>query len=331
MGVRRLLGRVRRRVTPRRPRPAILMYHRVASLRHDPWELAVAPARFAEQIAFLARHRTPLAMPELVRRLEAGTLPANAIGVTFDDGYRDNLVQAKPVLARHGVPATVFLATGYIGGEQPYWWDELALMILEAPGPVSDAQVCRGVQVPLVWGGMEPADLDPAWRGWDEPRTARQRAYVTLWSQMQVTTVEERKRVLAAMRPRFPISPDPLSLPMRVDEVRTLLEGGVMTVEAHTVHHASLTDTPDAEGRDEIAESAAHCRAWSGYPVEGFAFPYGNYNAAAADAVRAAGLRWACTTEGLFLETKGSADYLALPRLTPTNAPMESFARMLTG
>ena len=330
MGMRRLLGRVRRRLTPRRPRPAILMYHRVASLRHDPWELAVDPLRFEEQIAYLAQHRTPLPMPELVRRLKAGTLPPDAVGVTFDDGYRDNLVNAEPVLARYGVPATVFLATGYIGREQPYWWDELAAMILESSGPVHDAQVCSGVTLPLQWSDMEAFDLDPSWRGWDEPRTARQRAYVALWSRMQTTTTDERLAVLAAMRPRFPISPDRLSLPMLVEEVQRMLHGGVMAVEAHTVHHASLTDVSPVEGREEIAQSAAQCREWSNRPIEGFAFPYGNYSTAISAEVKAMGLLWACTTEGSFLNGP-SPDLFALPRLTPTNAPMENFARMLTG
>src|SRR5216683_863200 len=98
MPVTRLISRMRATIRPRRPRPVILMYHRVAFARHDPWGLAVDPERFEEQIAYAKQHRTPMSMEELVDRLRSKTLPANAIAVTFDDGYRDNLVNAKPVL-----------------------------------------------------------------------------------------------------------------------------------------------------------------------------------------------------------------------------------------
>ena len=55
-----------------------------------------------------------LSLPDLVSRLERGTLPANAAAVTFDDGYADNLSEASPRLLEAGVPATLFVATGFL-------------------------------------------------------------------------------------------------------------------------------------------------------------------------------------------------------------------------
>ena len=52
-------------------------------------------------------------------------LPENAIAVTFDDGYRDNYLNAFPILKRYSVPATIFLATGVIGSERSLWHDEI--------------------------------------------------------------------------------------------------------------------------------------------------------------------------------------------------------------
>jgi hypothetical protein len=57
-----LLDRLRRRLLPRPVRPLILMYHRVAALRVDPWELAVHPEAFAAHLAILRDTRQPLAM-----------------------------------------------------------------------------------------------------------------------------------------------------------------------------------------------------------------------------------------------------------------------------
>jgi peptidoglycan/xylan/chitin deacetylase (PgdA/CDA1 family) len=68
--------------------------------------------------------------------LESGRLPANAAAVTFDDGYADNLKAAKPRLQRAGAPATVFIATGYVGERREFWWDELARIILESDSAI---------------------------------------------------------------------------------------------------------------------------------------------------------------------------------------------------
>src|SRR5438045_3041258 len=175
----------------RRPHPVILMYHRVADVRHDPWGLAVAPERFDEQIAYLKQDRTPMSMEEFVQRLRNKNLPANAVAVTFDDGYRDNLVNAKPVLARYGVPATLFLATGFVDQDTPFWWDELATMILSSTQPVHDRQELAGDVVTLDWGEAELSDLAGEWRAWDEPPTPRQRAYLDIWRSLRLATTEQ--------------------------------------------------------------------------------------------------------------------------------------------
>ena len=104
---------------------AVLHYHRVASVETDPWRLAVEPARFAEHLEVIASRFRPLALPELIRSTGKARIPSGAVSVTFDDGYRDNLEVAKPLLERYGVPATVFVITGYLDSECDFWWDEL--------------------------------------------------------------------------------------------------------------------------------------------------------------------------------------------------------------
>ena len=134
----RLLGQLRRRLWPQRPRPVILMYHRVASPRVDPWDLAVQPERFAAQLEVLRATRRPLAMSEFVDRARRGRLPDDAVAITFDDGYADTLTQARPRLARAGIPATLFLATAFVGQRLEYWWDELARGLLIDDGATPD-------------------------------------------------------------------------------------------------------------------------------------------------------------------------------------------------
>lgn len=329
MGIRRFARKVRSRLRPRRPRPAILMYHRVLACDKDVWDLCVSPERFAQQMAYLRKHRSPMPMDELTDRLRNNTLPSNAIGVTFDDGYLDNLVQAKPILTHHGIPATVFVATSFTGDVHPFWWDELGGMTLQASDPLQLTISVAQQNVTLSWNAPEPGDADRAWRGWDPPQTGRQRAYLAVWSRLQSATPEERCRVLQTLRGHLQAPPDPLGLPMTEAQIQELVRGHLVAVGGHTVHHQALTDLDRAACQREIEESAAQCRAFSGQPVRGFAYPFGNFDEEVCKDAAASSFSWACTTESAFLDD-ADWDPFTLPRLTMTNMSMRRFADLLS-
>lgn len=113
-------------------RPAgaiILMYHSVA-----PAEMAayiepanrVDPRTFERQMAFLAAERRVVALSELVAQIVRGASPAaGTVCITFDDGYRDNLTVAAPILEKYRLPATLFLATGFVERREAQWSDTL--------------------------------------------------------------------------------------------------------------------------------------------------------------------------------------------------------------
>ena len=306
------------------------MYHRVAAVRHDPWALAVHPERFEEQIAYIRRHRTPLSMEQLVERLLSNTLPANAVAITFDDGYRDNLLHARPVLARYAVPATVFLATGFMNQSAPFWWDELATMILGSTHPVRDQQVWAGENVTLNWADPEDLDIAGDWRGSDEPQTARQRAYLEIWRMLRRIPAEERGRAMNTLRHHLGTTHDPLERPMNSDELRDLLCDGLIQLGGHTVTHPSLPLLSREESRREIDGSVSLCRTLAGKCVQGFAYPYGDFNSDVRNDVVSLGLSWVCSTQSSFLDSK-QPDLHALPRVAVPNAPIRAFVGLVTG
>lgn len=107
----------------------ILMYHSVADEAEarfvEPGN-RIAPAAFERQMAFLAAHRRVVALSALVDDIARGlTPPAGTVCITFDDGYRDNLTIAAPILAQHRLPATLFLATGLVERGENQWSDTL--------------------------------------------------------------------------------------------------------------------------------------------------------------------------------------------------------------
>jgi peptidoglycan/xylan/chitin deacetylase (PgdA/CDA1 family) len=113
----RALERVRRR------RSVVLGYHGVGEsrLRDDPSLLQVSPARFRMQLELLrdAGFRF-VTMAEFARRAgDAAPEPGLAV-VTFDDGMRNNHAVALPILSEYGIPATVYVTIGFIGGYSPW-------------------------------------------------------------------------------------------------------------------------------------------------------------------------------------------------------------------
>jgi peptidoglycan/xylan/chitin deacetylase (PgdA/CDA1 family) len=116
-----------------RPALIVLTYHRVLPAP-DPMLTAEPDAGlFEAQMTFLARYMVVLPLVEALRRLEAGTLPRRAIAITFDDGYANNAQVALPILRRLGLPATFFIATGYLDGGC-MWNDAVIETLRRCPG-----------------------------------------------------------------------------------------------------------------------------------------------------------------------------------------------------
>jgi len=104
--------------------PIILLYHQISDLPAalDPYGISVTPDDFARQMAYLHDNGyRVMRLSDAVRALRDGeTLPQKAVTITFDDGYRDNLTHALPVLQRYDFPATVYLVAERVG-ESAVW------------------------------------------------------------------------------------------------------------------------------------------------------------------------------------------------------------------
>ncbi len=114
-------GDVTPRDVPGRGMPLVAMYHSVEPYLRDPYRVTVSPARFQEQMTWLARRgRRGVSMRDLLTARAAGH-GHWLVGLTFDDGYADFAEHALPVLRRSGFTATVFVIAGRLGGDNS--WD----------------------------------------------------------------------------------------------------------------------------------------------------------------------------------------------------------------
>lgn len=312
--MRSILRRVRGGMKPSAG-PAILMYHRVATPPVDPWGLSVAPARFADQLASLSKYREIVTMNDFAAGLDAGTLSRRAVALTFDDGYRDNLSNAAPRLKVAGAPATLFLTGNAIGRDTPFWWDELARIILLQRGPVRFGLTLgtRHLQgdLPAMAADEVP---DPGWRAWEKARTVREITYVDLWQALHHVQPAERAASMGTLRQMAPPVPtDSDELPMDESEVSQLSAFG-MSIGGHAMSHQPLTTLAAPDRWAEIEASRARCLALSNGGAMGFAFPHGDRDEETIGMVREAGFAWACSTRSAAVK-RGGFDRFDFPRV----------------
>jgi peptidoglycan/xylan/chitin deacetylase (PgdA/CDA1 family) len=97
----------------------VLTYHKVNDLQPNP--ITVPTRTFARQMSLLSElGYQPVSLDAVIAHYVAGAaLPRKAVLITFDDGYRDNLENAAPILLRHGYPAVIFIPTGFLDDDTP--------------------------------------------------------------------------------------------------------------------------------------------------------------------------------------------------------------------
>jgi peptidoglycan/xylan/chitin deacetylase (PgdA/CDA1 family) len=295
------------------------MYHRIATPAVDPWGLAVSPDRFAAHMEVLREHRTPLAMSVFVRRLYDGTLPADAVAVTFDDGYADNVSAAAPRIQAAGVPATIFVVADALGRAREFWWDEVARGILSRREPLDceipiNGGVCRLTLPAAVdeWEAEQQATA--AWRAWQEPRTARQRVFLDFWQRVRDAPEASRAEAMDLFRQATKLrSANPADLPMGLEDVARVARDGLFEIGGHTLTHPPLPTLSPVQRHREIEGGKRRCEELTGRDVCGFAYPHGAVDDDCRSAVRESGFAWACTTATGPVQR--SSDRHALPRL----------------
>ncbi|MBY0577522.1 MAG: polysaccharide deacetylase family protein [Burkholderiales bacterium] len=291
---------------------SILIYHRVFREIDPLLPDVVDAARFESQMEVLGSLFNILPLSEAVQRLKSGTLPARAACITFDDGYADNAEVALPILKRHKIPATFFIATGYLNG-----------------GIMFNDKVIEVIRR-LDWGGLDLSDMGLGVRSLST-LPQRKETIKSLLSVLKYRPVEERRdfmdRIIDAAKLSLPTD-----LMMRTEQVKMLSDAG-MEIGGHTVNHPIIAKLDMDSARAEIDEGRIRLEEMTGKPVSLFAYPNGipstDYRYEHARMIEEMGFDAAVSTAkgvGRF-----GCDVFQLPRFTPWDIPLSRFSFRLTG
>lgn len=302
-----------------------LMYHRVCTDQTGLCdkargfapnrELSVTISAFDEQMAYVAKHFNCLSLPEAIEKLACGKLPERSLIVTFDDGYLDNLTLALPILRRHAVPATIYVATGLIDQADLPWWYELEDLIAAGDG------------FHIYWNkeNLHYSTIDEA---------AKRKTFRTLNPMLKKMEPAEQTRFMRLMRQGSVKRIQRDSQLMNLRQLIELAADPLITIGAHTHHHLSLSCLSPIRLRHEMMRSKTLLEDWLKQPIEHLAYPFGGQGQASTrefDAADELGFTSAVTTRLGHFQRFHKDNLLALPRIGIGQDCMDRFEWKLSG
>ncbi len=244
-----------------------------------------------------------VSMEQAVGRLTGDTKPTKPFAVfTLDDGYRDNLVHARPVFRRHNCPFTIFVAPDINDGICELWWRILEAVIAGASHV--DAEI-EGQLISLS----------------TRTDTQKQLAWQRLYWPVRLMEQEAQRTWIRNFGVAHGVNADAICAAeaMSWDELRMIAADPLCTIGAHTVHHYALAQLTESAARLELVQSAQRIEKELGVRPRYLAYPYGDPGSAGPrdfDLAREAGYAAAVTTrKGLIFS--GHKDHmLGLPRVS---------------
>lgn len=300
----------------RRGRLSVLVLHRVLAEPDPLYPEAMVVARFTKLCRWVGAMFTVLPFDTAIRHLRQGTLPERALVITFDDGYADNRHVAMPILQSLGLPATVFVSTGFMDGG--CMWNDI---IIESCRRTHCSRLDLHDLLPqIAVDSIELATLGQ-----------RRLGLEVLISAVKYFEPNQRLRVVRQIAERLQV-PIPVELMLTSGDVLALRCGG-MQIGAHTVTHPILARLSAEDTRREMKDSKDVLERLLGQRVTLFAYPNGkpgeDYNAQSVAMAKEVGFDAAVTT------ARGAAtrmtDPFQIPRFTPWDQSRWRFgARMLS-
>lgn len=292
----------------------VLFYHRVNLKKKDYHQLCVSSKNFREQIRYLKKHY-------LLARFEEdwNQLDSDAVVITFDDGYLDNLQFALPILEEFQVPATIFVSTGTMNQQKELWWDELEYLLLNED------------HIPIYFQ-LEDGEFGYRWD--TSTREYRENCYKSIHHLMKNFVGpgkrEEWMKQLWYWRGLEPEARKE-NLTVSKEQCMTLAQSKMISIGAHTVNHPSLAVLSRSEQKKEIESSIITLSNILEKQIILFSYPFGsygaNYNEDSIEICQDCGIMKAASTDSLLWNSSMSP--YKIPRKVVRNWGLEEFQKKI--
>ena len=244
-----------------RGRAGILCYHRVLpdienENQDGPYAgLSVSITQFDQHMKFLAKNYNLVSMDELIERISDPQDNSFPVAITFDDGYKDNLYFALPVLERYGIPATIYIATRFIDGNEDRWWVNLWAVVKE-----------KSELILWIDGQKYLFNLNSG--------KLKRRAYSILHDKLLSMQADKFDELMSQLVNKINCDNLP-SVFMNWDELKELDKHSLITIGAHTKSHSNLASLPAESVLFEIQSGKKYLEERLNHAIRHFAYPYG--------------------------------------------------------
>lgn len=320
-----------------RGRVVILTYHRVVSndmvqMDHIQPGMYVRGQSFEAHVAYLRKRFTIISLEELLDLWQTSRLKRDRsyCVITFDDGWQDNYQFAFPVLAKYHVPATIFLATDFIGTARWFWPDQMMFLLEKCRQHTTGAADQQSFSTALEETvGVTLSAADGMFRRVETGAPVDPNAIIEFCKGVEVSSIHQIiDRLSRALHVELPTH----RVLLNWDEVREMAGKGV-TFGSHSVSHRILTQIPLSDVKMELIDSRKMMLEQGIKPVPVFCYPNGNFDRDIQGLVRESGYHAAVGCE-VGLEPDRPKDLFALKRISvheDRSASMPLLAFMLSG
>jgi peptidoglycan/xylan/chitin deacetylase (PgdA/CDA1 family) len=241
-------------------------------------------------------------LTEAVARLRTGRGRMPFAALTFDDGYRDTLDHALPVLERHGAPMTLFVTPGFADRSARLWWVEL------------EEAIRRLTRIVVEEGDFHFAAYS---RGDAE----KQETFQDLYWRLRRGPLKRLYDAIAGLAAEAKLNSADIAESLCLDwnGLAELSRHPLVTIGAHTMTHPMLAKCDERWARVEMSASREAIRRRLGITPAHFAYPVGDSGSAGTREFALAaelGFTSAVTTRPGVLFAAHAAHLLALPRIS---------------
>lgn len=274
------------------PLKVVLLYHAVQAENTDNTfnNIAISLANFKDQIKHLKKHINIVSFEQLLQAKK------DAVVLTFDDGYANNLLRVLPVVEAENVPITIFISSFFMDGKREFWWDELAFYVTQVSVQKNHSETEKREMYNSHSSKIMPLD---------QLEKASYIEELFLRENMQLPFREEFR-------------------PLSLQELKILCNHPLVTIGAHTHKHNRMALFGKEEQHQDVFDNIKWLEEISGSSPKLFAYPHGGktaFNSISKSVVKE--LNFSHAFAAYSGRISANSDKFALPRIHVGNVKGE--------
>jgi len=297
-----------------RNRSVILIYHRVANISFDPFQMAVSEFNFEKQLEFLKDNYNVISLESLINKIKNKEKLNKYIAITFDDGYYDNLRNALPLLEKYKLPATIFVSPTFVLNNKEFWWDELERIIFD----VEDSRSLT----------LKTNNNSKSWS------FNQDRVLVLREIHQILKSLNENQRSLIINQIKIwygkPLEAREEYRPLTAFELKKLSESQYVEIGAHTMNHVVLANETFERQEKEIKDSKEMLEKIINKKIVSFSYPFGgktDFNSTSIDIV--SNLDFLCAMSNNQNYIDKNSNIFSMPRFLVRNWTKQEFTQKI--